>query len=386
MKGNVYQRGKTWSYRFDLPLDSVTGGRHQITKGGFRLEKEAEDACTEAMANVNKGHHVDRSNITMAAYLTMYLEIHALPNFKPTSYDTEKTIIDARIIPVLGKVKLQKLTPLAIKQFYAKLRLTYSSDYVRNIHGILRRALRLAFTDYDLLPTNIMDKVKTPTIEKKEMLFWTFEEWMKFIKSSIGHVHFIVFSMGVYTGMRRGEILGLRWQDINLDKGYFTINQTLNWTRKGIVVQPSTKTAASNRQVKIDEFLLEDLKDRKKQIEEFKVKHGDTYEGHDLVCCYEYGGKIKPKRITEAFAVLTKKAGLKKIRFHDLRHTYASFLLSLDINPKVAAERMGMSPAMFNSRYSHLLPTMQDDAVTKIENRIREARNKLLETVDEKST
>ncbi|QGQ95810.1 site-specific integrase [Paenibacillus psychroresistens] len=382
MRGHVFQRGKTWSYIIDIPYEPLTGKRRQKKKGGFRLEGEAEAACAAEITRINSGLFIEDSNMTVTTYLNMYLEIHAKPNFKPTSYDTEKTVIEARIIPEIGSTKLQKLTPLIIKKFYAKLRLKYSSDYVRNIHGILRRALRLAYTDYDLLLTNIMDKVKTPKVEKKEMKFWTFEEWNKFIESSEGHVHFIVFSLGVYTGMRRGEILGLRWKDIDLVKGTLTINQTLNWIRTGVIIQPSAKTDNSNRPVVLDRYLIDDLKARKKQVDNLKLKYGKEYENHDLVCCYEYGGRIIPKRITEAFNVLTRKAQLDKIRFHDLRHTYASFLLSIDINPKVAAERMGMSPQMFNHRYSHLLPNMQQDAVNRIEDRIEEARKKRAEPVD----
>lgn len=381
MDGHVYPRGKTFTYVFDLPPDPLTGERNQKTKGGFKTESQAWKACYEAMAKVNKDTLIQDSNMTIKEFLELYLEIHAKPNFKPTSFDTEKTIIDARIIPEIGKIKLKKITPLVIKTFYAKLRNKYSADYVRNIHGVLKRALGQAII-LELLEVNIMANVKTPKVPKKEMKFWTFEEWNKFIIAAAGHVHFIVFSMGVYTGMRRGEILGLRWRDVDLENGYLIINQTLNWTRNGIIFQESPKTKASNRKVLLDEFLVADFKARKQQIEEFKRKYGKNYEDHDLVCCYEYGGPVKPKRVWEAFNVLTRRAGLQRIRFHDLRHTYASFLLSIDINPKVAAERMGMSPAMFNERYAHLLPTLQDDSISYIEEKIREGRKKILEPVN----
>ncbi len=121
MKGSTVQRGKTWSYIVDLPAHSITGRRNQKKLGGFATEGEAEAACAELITKINKGLYVEASKMTVEEYLNMYLEVHAEPNFKPTSYDTEKTVIEARIIPVLGKTKLQKLTPLAIKQFYAKL-------------------------------------------------------------------------------------------------------------------------------------------------------------------------------------------------------------------------------------------------------------------------
>ena len=98
------------------------------------------------MNDAEKGLDVKTTNITLKDYLYEYLETHAKPNFKPTSYDTEKTIIEARIIPALSKVKLQALTPRTIKSFYAELRKKYSKDYVKNIHGVLKRALRLAYT------------------------------------------------------------------------------------------------------------------------------------------------------------------------------------------------------------------------------------------------
>ncbi|NWL89616.1 site-specific integrase [Paenibacillus sp. 79R4] len=385
MKGHVYQRGKTYTYVIDLPSDSLTSGRRQKSKGGFKTEKEAWSACHIKIAEIEKGMHVDDSKITVKEYLEEYLETHAEPNFKPTSYDTEKTIIEARIIPVLGKIKLQALTPRTIKTFYAELRKKYSKEYVKGIHGVLKRALRLAYSESGLLSEDIMSKVsmrsKVNANEQKEMQFWTVEEFTHFLKSSKHHVHYIVFSLAIYTGMRRGEILGLRWRDIDFDNRELKVIQTVNWTRSGLVVQ-RPKTVDSIRRVKLFQAVIDDLQERYEQVQKLKEEYGDKYEDNDLVCCYPYGGYIKPKRITEGYGVLTKKAEIKKIRFHDLRHTHASFLLKIGINPKVAAERLGMTPAMFNERYSHLLPTMQDEAVDRIEAELNKYSEKPLEPVD----
>ncbi|NJJ41564.1 site-specific integrase [Paenibacillus apii] len=385
MKGHVYQRGKTYSYAFDLPSDPLTGKRNQVFKGGFKTEKEAWAACRKAMADAERGANLKATKMTLAQYLQEYLETHAKPNFKPTSYDTEKTIIEARIIPALGKVKLEALTPRAIKTFYAELRKSYSKDYVKNIHGVLKRALRLAYTESGLLGEDIMSKVsmrsKVNANEQKEMQFWTIEEFTRFLESSREHVHYIVFSLAVYTGMRRGEVLGLRWQDIDFEHKELRVIQTANWTRNGLVIQ-RPKTNDSIRRVKLFQRIIDDLQARYEQVQAYKTEYGDAYEDNDLVCCYPSGGYIKPKRITEGMEVLVRKAGVKKIRFHDLRHTHASFLLRIGINPKVAAERLGMTPAMFNERYSHLLPTMQEEAVDKIEQELNKHAEKSLEPVD----
>jgi integrase len=385
MKGHVYLRGRTYTYVFDLPADPLTGERSQKSKGGFKTEKEAWSACRKAMTDAEKGLDLKQSKITLAEYLVEYLETHAKPNFKPTSYDTEKTIIEARIIPALGKVKLQALTPRTIKSFYADLRKKYSKDYVKNIHGVLKRALRLAYSESGLLAEDIMSKVsmrsKINANEQKEMQFWTIEEFTQFLNSSKYHVHYIVFSLAIYTGMRRGEILGLRWGDIDFEKKELKVIQTANWTRDGLVIQ-RPKTNDSIRRVKLFQNIIDDLKERYKQIEAYKKEYGDSYEDNDLVCCYPGGGYIKPKRITEGMDVLVRKAGVKKIRFHDQRHTHASFLLAIGINPKVAAERLGMTPAMFNERYSHLLPIMQEEAVDKIEAELNKYAEKQLETAE----
>lgn len=136
------------------------------------------------------------------------------------------------------------------------------------------------------------------------------------------------------------------------------------------------------RRVKLFQNIIDDLQERYSQIEAYKKDYGEAYEDNDLVGCYPGGGYIKPKRITEGMDVLIRKAGVKKIRFHDQRHTHASFLLAIGINPKVAAERLGMTPAMFNERYSLLSPIMQEEAVDRIESELNKFAEKQLETVE----
>ncbi|WP_234541377.1 tyrosine-type recombinase/integrase [Paenibacillus pseudetheri] len=243
----------------------------------------------------------------------------------------------------------QALTPRTIKSFYADLRKKYSKDYVKNIHGVLKRALRLAYSESGLLAEDIMSKVsmrsKINANEQKEMQFWTIEDFTQFLNSSKYHVHYIVFSLAIHT----------RWGDIDFEKKELKVIQTANWTRDGLVIQ-RPKTNDSIRRVKLFQNIMNDLKERYSQIEAYKKEYEDSYEDNDLVCCYPGGGYIKPKRITDGMDVLVRKAGVKKVRFHDQRHTHASFLLGIGINPKVAAERLGMTPAMFNERYSTPTP------------------------------
>lgn len=374
MKGKVIKRGKTYTFIVDLPPDPSTGERNQKWKGGFRTKGDAERALADLLSSVNRGEYVAENNMTLAEFLDIWLNDYAKPKYKPTVFDVESTIINRRIIPVLGRQKIQQIKPLTITRFYNELAAEYSPDYVRHIHAILRKALRQALK-WDMLAINPMDKVDSPKLKKKEMKVWTLEECLHFLNVAVGHVHYIVYSLAIHTGMRKGEILGLRWQDIDLEGKTISVRQTVTWTPSVGIIFQDTKTDSSQRRIAISNMLVQDLRQRKKQVAEQKLSAGGGYVHHDLVCSYENGEPIKPRRITETFEYLTKKADLQKIRFHDLRHSHASMLLNNDVNPKIGAERLGHSSVqIFLDRYAHLLPNMQRDAIDLIEAKMNAAK------------
>ncbi|WP_339816855.1 site-specific integrase [Paenibacillus sp. FSL R7-0216] len=375
MKGRTFKRGSTWTFVVDIPPDPVTGARRQKKKGGFPTQQAAEYACAELIASMSKSTYVPDNNITIKELLETWLEEYAKPNYKPTVYDVESTIVNKRIIPVIGKQRVQQIKPLTIARFYNELSKKYSPDYVRHIHAILRKAFRLA-SKWEMISTNPIEKVEAPKLRKTEMKIWTMEQCMHFLNIAEGHVHYIVYSLAIHTGMRKGEILGLRWKDINMEGKSLTIQQTVNWTpSEGIIIQ-DTKTASSTRRISIGSLLINDLVQQKEVIKANKEQFGNKYQDNDLVCCYENGEPIKPRRITETFAYLTNKSGLPKIRFHDLRHSHASMLLNNGVNPKIGAERLGHSSVqIYLDRYSHLLPDMQRDAVDLVEEKMKSIKN-----------
>lgn len=374
MKGRTFKRGSTWTFVVDIPPDPVSGGRRQKKKGGFPTQQAAEYACAELIASMGKNTYVPDNNITVKELLETWLEEYAKPNFKPTVYDVESTIVNKRIIPVIGKQRVQQIKPLTIARFYNDLSKKYSPDYVRHIHAILRKAFRLA-SKWEMISTNPIDKVESPKLRKTEMKIWTMEQCLQFLESAEDHVHYIAFSLAIHTGMRKGEILGLRWKDIDWDGQALTIQQTVNWTPSlGIIIQ-DTKTASSTRRISIGSMLIKDLLERKKVVDANKERFGQNYEEYDLVCCYENGEPIKPRRLTSVFEFLTKRTDLPKIRFHDLRHSHASMLLNNGVNPKIGAERLGHSSVqIYLDRYSHLLPDMQRGAVDLVEEKMKSLR------------
>lgn len=376
MKGKVYKRGKTWTYVVDLPPEQETGKRNQKKKGGFATQKEADRALVALLASVDKGDYVPEINLTIAEFFEIWLKEYAFQKYKSTVYDVEESIIKSRIVPVIGRHKLQQIKPLTINRFYNGLLEKYSSDYVRHIHAILRKGFRQA-VKWEMLVSNPIEKVEAPKLRRKEMKTWTMEQCLHFLDIAEGHVHYIIFSLAIHTGMRKGEVLGLRWSDIDFEAKSLMIQQTINWTpSKGIIIQ-DTKTSSSARRIPIGNMLIADLKNRQKIIQANKQNIGiDNYKDHDLVCSYENGEPIKPRRVTETFAFLTGKSELSKIRFHDLRHSHASMLLNNGVNAKIGAERLGHSSVqIYLDRYSHLLPDMQRDAADLIDMKMQLTHN-----------
>jgi len=366
MKGHVYQRGKTWTYVIDLPPDPVTGKRRQKPKGGHKTEKEAWSACRKEINRLEQGHDIDGENMPYAEFLEIWLKEIAMAKLKPTVYEINKVLIDKRIVPDLGKIRLRDLTPLRIQRFYNKLLSIYSSDYVKSIHSVVSKTLRQAFK-WDMLPVNIMEKVDPPRLQKKEMSIWTLEQCQHFLEVTKDHPMHIVFSLAVRTGMRRGEILGLRWKDIDFENKTLSIQQTVAWTASQGIIFQDTKTSNSNRSVTIPEVLLADLNARRHVVNKQKLAAGKEYAKHDLVCCLSDGKPIKPRYLLENFTNQISAAELPKIRFHDLRHSHATLLIQLKIHPKIGAERLGQTTSMFTDRYAHVIESMQKEVATSID-------------------
>ncbi len=211
---------------------------------------------------------------------------------------------------------------------------------------------------------NCASKVKLPKGAKKEMLVWNELEIKRFLEFAKENRYYIAFELALLTGMRQGEILGLRWKDINLDKGYLVINQTLSHDGKTFLV--CGKTKSSRRNIQHPNSTIDGLKRHKIIVN--KEKENDIYTNNDLVVCTQVGTPLNPANLRRSFNNLIKTAQVPQIRFHDLRHTHATLLLSKGVNIKVISERLGHSNIKVTlDTYSHVLPTMQEDAIKKLE-------------------
>ena len=266
-------------------------------------------------------------------------------------------------MPALGRVKLKDLKP-RVRSFYRdRLDAGYSSATIRKMHVVLHGALDQAVSD-GLVARNVAEGVKLPQSGKEEIRPLSPEQARLLLDAAHGDRLEALYVLAVNTGLRQGELLALRWEDVNLEKSVLGVGQTL--TRKGGKVAFGTpKTKGSCRSVELTEGAWRPSRPNLfSQLAEME-RVGSLYRPGGLVFVNEVGGIINPSNLrNRSFKALLKRAGLPPIRFHDLKHTCATVLLSRNINPKIASEMLGhASIAITLDTYSHVLPNMQQSAV-----------------------
>jgi integrase len=381
MQGHLYRRGKSsWGLVVDLPRSS-TGKRRQRTETVRGTKKDAEARLTQLLQELNTGTFVEATKITVADYLKRWLADYAAHNVSRKTYERYEEIIRLHLIPAIGAHRLTELKPLHIQEAYsAALRNGrrdgkggLSPQTVLHHHRILREALQQA-ARWQIAVRNPADAVEPPRVLKQEMRVLNEQQTVKLLEEAAATRWFIVIALAVTTGLRRGEILALRWEDIDLDNARIQVRRTLEQARGGLGFK-EPKTDRGRRQVALGPEMVEILqRHRLGQIKE-RLALGQEYKNGDLVCARLHGTPLDPAEVTAAFSKLIGSLDLPRIRLHDLRHGHATHLLRLGIHPKVVSERLGHSGvAITLNTYSHVLPGMQEDAALRLDRALREAR------------
>lgn len=377
MKGYFRKRGDKWSFTIDIGRDPETNKRKQKTVSGFKTKKEAVKACAEMITQIENGQYNEKSKVTIEQFLIDFMENVVKPSVQITTYNTQMNIVKNHIIPDLGKKKMEELNPITVQKLYMKkIDNGLSSSYIKLMHAILGKAYRKAM-EWGIVQKNVIQLVTPPRVEHKDITVWTLDEAKRFLDHSQKRKFFIGYVLAIYTGMRRGEIIGLRWSDINLENNTLSIKQTLTYSNgKGYFKEPKTK--GSKRTITIPEYAVQCLKKHKAKQNEYRLKLGEAYEDHDLVVCSWNGQPINPTDINKDFTMAIKLSGVPQIRFHDLRHTHATILLQMGENPKVVSERLGHSEVGITlDTYSHVLPNMQKELANNFDLTMKQTKKSL---------
>jgi integrase len=242
--------------------------------------------------------------------------------------------------------------------------------------SVLHNALDTA-VKWGLVPRNVCDLTSPPRKERFEIQPFTAEQVQQFLIAVRGHKWETLFMLALATGMRQGELLGLKWQDINVSTGTLQVRRILSrvMSERSVreFVEADPKTEQSRRSIPLAPFALSALRQHRERQVENKVKAGPAWQEHDYVFCTLTGTHLRPNHVFDEFKKILKRAGLPSIRFHDLRHSTATLLLGLGVHAKVVQEMLGHTQiSMTMDIYSHVLPSMQVDAVHRLHDLLKE--------------
>ena len=357
--------GGTWSYRLDIGI-GADGRRVQKQVSGFPTRRAAQAALNEALTEHQHGAYVAPSRQTLRDFIETWLEA-VKPELAASGWANYRSLMQAYVLPRLGAVRLVDLTPQRIQAAYADLLARGKRDgsplsprSVSAVHRTLHRALHDAVR-WRQLSSNPADAVRAPRFEVKEMTTWTVEECRQFLHHTRDDRLSALWVLALNTGMRRGELAGLRWHDVDLPVHTLAVTQQRAVADHRVVI--AEPKARSRRVITLDASVCDALTaHRRRQLEE-RLAAGPGWVDSGYVFVDEIGQPYHPQRLRIMLERASRDAGVPPIRLHDLRHTMATTALRAGIHPKVVQERLGHSSvALTLDTYSHVTPTLQQAA------------------------
>jgi integrase len=366
VKGHVRKRGSKWTVVYDELPDAATGRRKQRWRGGFATKREAEKALVEILGRLHSGGYVVPTKQTLGAFLADEWLPSAMQSLRPLSVVKYRQVVNGHLLDKpLASMPLQAISTGHVNALYADMEKGGAAVSTRRIvHAVLHRSLEDAVR-WGKLTRNPAKGAIVPAAPKARSATWTERELRTFLASVESDRLRAFWHVAAMTGARRGEVLGLRWLDVDLDGSRMAISQQLVPTEGGLTFA-EPKTAAGRRTLALAASTVGVLRrHRDNQILERQLL-GPEYHDLDLVFAQVNGRPIYPSRVTETFREIAKTAGLPMIRLHDLRHTWATLALTNGIPVHVVSAALGHAdPALTLRVYSHLLPRSSAEAAEK---------------------
>lgn len=362
MRGHIAKKGKKHYIVIDLDRDPVTNKRRQKWLSGYPTKKAAQTELNNILHELQQNTFVVPSTETLKEYLDYWVK-QKKSSWSPTTLYGYKSIIQNHIVPQLGNIDLCKLKPLHIQEFYTD-RLTFlSATTVLHHHRLLRKALNDA-KGWQIIKINPADHVETPKPKKYRAKVLNVDEIKPLLKALNNDPLEVPVLLTLFLGMRRGELLALKWSDVDYKNKTITIQENL--VRGGetgnelFLKEP--KSEDGTRTIPISDNILALLKKHKIRQNENKLKFGKYYQKSDYMFTRETGDLINPAVFSREFKEFLEKNNLKRIRLHDLRHTSATLMLQSKVPAKTASERLGHSNIHITlDLYSHVLKDMKKE-------------------------
>jgi integrase len=361
MKNGIRKRRNSYAIFISLGKDPLTGKYRYHWETVRGTKKEAEKRRTELLHQLDTGTFIKPSKTTFAEYLEKWLQDYAKPNISPRGYERYAGIINKYLIPEIGNIPLTQLRPEHIQGHYTNMRnKALKPETIKFHHAVIHKALQTA-VKWGLLNRNPADGVDVPKNGHTEMQTWDDFEVRQFLDSARDSVYYALFHTALFTGMRRSELLGLQWRDVEVEQIH--VCRSLHHLKDGSYIFTQPKSEKSRRTIALSPSSVLVLADHKERQQAIRTMLGETLGKDDLVFSTPQGSPLRPNTITRAWTVLAAKAGIKPIRLHDARHTHASLMLKQGVHPKIVQERLGHATiAMTLDIYSHVAPGLQEAA------------------------
>jgi integrase len=374
MRGSIREKSKG-SWQLQIYTGTGPDGkprRHFETVRGRK--GDAQRRLTELLSSLDKGVYTPPGRLTVAEHLHQWLEGYIKTNCSQRTLDGYTAIIERHLIPALGHVQLKQLHPQTIQAYYGKASETLSARTVHHQHRVLSQSLKYAVRQ-GYLGRNPAELVDPPSPRKKPMRTLAPGELEVLLENASSNQFYPVYYTAVSTGLRQAELLGLTWRSIDLDYLSISVNQVL-YKRRGVCRFNEPKTSHSRRRVSMTPKLVCFLREYKLEREKLYRSLGKELALDDLVFASVEGKPIDPSVLSHSFGRIVKRAGLENVRFHDLRHTFASLMLLRGAKPKVISEALGHSSVAFTMDvYSHIIEGMQSDAMALLDEVLPAGKN-----------
>ena len=364
-EGSIHRR-KSGGWCAQYTVYSAKGRKRKTLYGKTRQEVAAKLAT--ALSNREGGLTFDAGNLTLGDYLDRWLNDSVRDTVRQRTWERYEQIARVHIKPALGRIKLKTLTSTHARGLYReKLDSGLAPRTVGYIHTTLHKALKNAVAD-GLIPRNATQGIKAPASKNQEINPLSPDQARAFLETAHGNRFEALYVLAVTAGLREGELLGLKWDDLDLDSGTLSVRRTLSEARSGRFFEAPKN--GKGRSISLTQQAVEALRGHRKRQSEERQRLGALWQDNDLVFPSQKGTPMNAKNLTaRSFKPLLERAGLPRtVRLHDLRHTCATLLLGKGVHPKIVQELLGHATiAITLDTYSHVLPNMQGEAVSAME-------------------
>lgn len=373
--GNIQKRkrknGYSWEITIETPPNPITKKRNRTTKTVKGTKKDAEQMMRKLIAEAEKGYHVTNNKITILEWVQTWLEIYIMPNVSPTTLSRYQGMVKRYIDPLLGNIQVQQLSTLAVQSWVNSLKVSpvsgkeMSAATIKHTYHVLKGAMDKAVLA-GIIPRSPCQGIMLPKGEKKAAVIYDEQQIQQLIRAAKGTEMELPIDMELCLGLRRGELLGLQWGDVDWEKNQVhIIRNRVIVNGKSVVKDP--KTESSKRTTDVPTQLMEKLKRHQCTCQLNRLRMGEAYMVTDYIIVHPDGKPIYPEYLSQMLTKLQNKADLPQCRFHDLRHLCASIMLRQGVNVKVAQERLGHKDISTTLNiYSHVLPSSAKEAAEKI--------------------